>query len=92
LINKDVHGKETEVQIEKPLEYGKAESMTLSVQGGNPGATSGVTLGGASIQTDGKWRGRWKALRSNQKTGEVAVNLEPASAIVIKLASSPKTR
>jgi hypothetical protein len=92
LINKDAHGKKTMVQIEKPVGYGKADLMTLCVQGGDLGATAGVTFGGAPIETDGKWHGEWTALRSNQKTGGIAVDLEPASAVVIRLASSSKPR
>jgi hypothetical protein len=91
LINKEVHER-AEVRVETPLGYRKAESMALSAQGSDPAATAGVTLGGTSIDADGKWRGEWRTLESNGKPGELAVALEPASAIVIRLRSSQKTR
>jgi hypothetical protein len=92
VINKSIHGNRKKVLIEEPPGYGKAESMTLSVQGRNLAATSGVTLGGASIGTGGTWPGEWRALRLERKTGRLVVALQPASAMMIRLASSPKTR
>jgi hypothetical protein len=92
LINKEVDGRKTEVRIETPPGYGKAELMTLSAQGTDLAATAGITLGGSSIDANGRWRGEWRALESNGKPGEMAVALEPASAVIIRLASSRKRR
>jgi hypothetical protein len=86
LINMTEDGGRTRIQIQAPAGYGKAESLTLSVPGGNLAATSGVTLGGASITADGRWSGKWEELKSKPQTGQIPLSLQPASAVVIRLA------
>jgi hypothetical protein len=88
IINKDVHGNKTKVLIEEPPGYEKGESMTLSVKGSNLAATSGVTLGGASIGSGGNWLGEWRAFKSKRNPSGLAVALMPASAMIVRFASS----
>jgi hypothetical protein len=87
LINKE-HGdgaRETEARLAGAA--GPGEMISLTQTAGDAGATSGVTLGGAEIKSDGTWSGSWKPLASD-KNGTPSVTVPPASAVIVKL--SPK--
>jgi hypothetical protein len=45
-------------------------------------ATSGVTLGGTRIKTDGSWDGNWKTI---DKAGKFSITVPAASAVIVKL-------
>ncbi len=50
----------------------------------NPAARTGVTLGGASINADGPWLGKWKPMPLTQ-TGQCVVVVPPAAAAIVRL-------
>ncbi|HEV2435288.1 MAG TPA: glycosyl hydrolase family 79 C-terminal domain-containing protein [Verrucomicrobiae bacterium] len=86
IINKG-HGADAQgadVTINATGTGGRGQVIFLSAPDGNLAAKSGVTLGGASIEDNGAWDGKWKPL----KTGEAnhcRVTVPPASAAVVKL-------
>lgn len=86
LINKEraTGGHEALVTIQPQRSLAKAEVMVLAVQGGDVAATSGVTIGGATIGDDGTWAGKWQnvPMLSN---GEVTLKVAAGSAAIIKL-------
>jgi hypothetical protein len=88
IINKE-HGKGARdaVVTIKPLGFlaKSAEAMFLTAPGGNAGATSGITLGGALITNDRPWQGEWKVLGV---TTNLQVRVKCASAVVVKLSKA----
>ena len=64
--------------------YGPAEVMYLAAPNGNVAATSGVTLGGASIKDDASWDGQWAQLKPGED-GRVSVTVPAATAAVVRL-------
>jgi hypothetical protein len=62
-----------------------AQIIFLSAPQNDVAATSGETLGGATIEKDGSWTGTWQP--SNSRASDTVTNLEipPASAAIIKL-------
>ena len=64
---------------------GDFKAMFLEAPGGDVGATSGVTLGGAPIVNSAPWRGEWTVL--DPPDNSPCVVMVPAtSAVVIKIA------
>ncbi len=61
-----------------------ATAMFLTAPDGNVGATSGVTLGGATITNNAPWRGQWTALTASP-SGPCKVRVPAASAAVVIL-------
>jgi hypothetical protein len=47
-------------------------------------ASEGLTLGGAAIQADGTWKGRWEDL-TGDADGRLEVTVDPASAVVVQM-------
>jgi hypothetical protein len=60
--------------------------MTLTAPDGNIATKTGVTLGGAGIESDGSWNGTWTALPP-AKSGILNVTVPAGSASIIKLAN-----
>lgn len=88
LINKE-HGdnpRTAKITLAVGNGFTGAESISLVQASGDIAATSGVTIGGAEIKPDGTWSGTWQSLEG-YKAGTVTVTLEPASAMVVKLAA-----
>jgi hypothetical protein len=86
LINKE-HGagaREAGFTIIVPGSAQKAESLVLSAPNGNVGAKSGVLLGGAGIDADGRWQGKWNSQPASQP-GQFTLKLPPASAVVVRI-------
>jgi len=88
IINKD-HGpgaRAADVTIVSQGIGARCDVIFLTAPGGDVTAKTGVTLGGASISSDGPWLGKWTALVSD-KTGHCAVKVTAASAAVVKIAT-----
>ncbi len=67
---------------------GSADSvMYLVAPNDDIGATSGVTLGGASITNNGPWQGKWILLDSANSSG-CLVRVPGSSAAIVKLAEA----
>lgn len=89
LINKS-HGagaSNTVVQIklDSPLASSQVQAVFLSAPDGDIAAETGVTLGGAAIEKDGAWNGKWTTLpASSVSDSAITVTVPAASAAVIK--------
>jgi len=86
LINNE-HGENartTSVALDAGTNFTQCEIVALAQSSNDVAATSGVTLGGAEIATDGTWAGAWKTLAEN-KTGGFSVTIPPASAVIVRL-------
>jgi hypothetical protein len=68
------------------LANGSAAAMSLIAPSGDPGATNGITLGGAAITDSGSWLGQWTALNA-LVDGRGTVTVPAASAVVVKISS-----
>jgi hypothetical protein len=86
LINKE-HGAEAraaKVTVVAPgLKKGAAVIFLIAGRGG-VAARSGVTLGGAPINTDGPWRGKWKPLEAG-RSGQYMVKVPAVSAAIVRI-------
>ena len=61
--------------------------MTLTAPGGDIAAKTGVTLGGAKIQSDGAWTGTWTTLPPAE-SGILNLTIPPSTAVIIKINES----
>ncbi len=61
-----------------------ATAMFLTAPNGDVGATSGVTLGGATITNNAPWRGQWTVLTASP-SGPCKLRVPAASAAVVKI-------
>ncbi|HTV41590.1 MAG TPA: hypothetical protein VMF08_13495 [Candidatus Sulfotelmatobacter sp.] len=89
VINKE-HGPQAKAAALSVTDGGTVadpQLMTLTVQGGDIAAKTGVTLGGAGIQSDGTWTGAWTSLPP-AKSGILNVTIPPSTAGIIKLSES----
>jgi hypothetical protein len=68
----------------KGFAMGDVETMSLQAPGGDVGATSGITLGGAPIVNNAPWHGQWAAI-DPAEDAPCVVTVPPASALVIKI-------
>jgi hypothetical protein len=87
LINKE-HGsgaRDANISIAPGGPRNKAEAMYLAAPKGDVSATSGVTLGGAEIKTDGGWEGTWTPMATPLGNSNFAIKVPAASAVVVKL-------
>ena len=88
IINKE-HGddaRDTSVTIAMPKwgKWMKVEMIGLQVPHGDVAATTGITLGGASIEKGGTWNGVWRSLPAPGKRGELQIKVPAASAVVVR--------
>jgi hypothetical protein len=88
IINKDhganAHGADVTILADGITK--QAEAIFLTAPEGNVTAKTGVTLGGASINNNGSWLGKWTRL-STHKAGQCAVKVPAASAAIVKIAT-----
>ena len=68
----------------KGFTKGKASAMFLVAPDNNPGATSGITLGGDSISNNKSWQGKWAILKG-KKNGKYEVNVAATSAVIVRI-------
>ena len=86
LINKE-HGsgaREANVGIVVPGSAGPATVIFLTAPDGDAAAKTGVMLGGASINADGPWLGKWTPLAADQP-GKYSVKVPAASAAIVRI-------
>ena len=87
LINRE-HGpsaRAAEIVLNSGLAKPRAEAMFLTVPDGNVAAKLGVTLGGAEIQDNASWNGKWTQLTNSPENGQIKLTLPPASAVLVKI-------
>jgi hypothetical protein len=88
IINKD-HGVGANAANVKIVADGilqRFETIFLTSPDGDVTAKSGVTLGGASISSDGPWLGKWTPLEPD-KSGHCVVKVPATSAVIVKIAA-----
>jgi hypothetical protein len=86
LINKE-HGPDARaanLTLASETNFTQGEVIALVQSAGDVAATSGITIGGAGIESDGAWAGTWKTI-SLEKPGTVSITVPAASALVVKL-------
>lgn len=59
-------------------------AAAMFLEAPKPTATSGITLGGASITNDAPWRGKWTPL-TPAADGQCSLTVPPASAAIVKI-------
>ena len=83
IINKG-HGataREANISIQQNgTSFGHGEIISLAVPNDDVSATTGLTLGGAEMKSDGTWDGKWTPLKSVFK-----INIPAASAAIVRL-------
>ena len=86
IINKE-HGegaRDTVVTIVMPKgSQWTAEMISLRVLHADVAATTGITLGGASIEKGGTWNGAWQLLPAPDRRGELRIKVPATSAVVV---------
>jgi hypothetical protein len=88
LINRE-HGdsaRSAEIILNPDLKKSRAWIISLSAPDNDVAAKTGVTLGGAVIQDNGTWKGKWSRLPQSSVDGEYILNLSPATAALIRFA------
>ncbi len=88
LINRE-HGpgaREAKVTLALPEPAGRAEVIYLTAASGDAAAKNGVTLGGATINADGPWLGKWSPLKANQP-GQYMLKVPATSAAIVRVAA-----
>ncbi len=89
LINKEyknVGEAEIKVKLDRSIIGSQVEFIELKSENNDIAAGSdGVTLGGASIEPNGVWNGKWAELPASAiSDNEISISISPASAILIK--------
>jgi hypothetical protein len=86
LINRNYGetAKPLDVVLALPAGFAHLSQMTLKAPKGDISAVQGETLGGAAIEANGGWKGRWTSVRA-EGGKRASIRLDPASALVLKL-------
>jgi hypothetical protein len=88
LINKSYGDKAQPASVSLQLPAGAGagpwQRMDLSQKDSDVAAKDGVTLGGSSIDTQGKWSGNWNTL-SDVNSTSLTVVIAPASASIFHI-------
>jgi glycosyl hydrolase family 79 len=84
LINNEHGNSAKDVHVTFGQSVANAEVVYLTAPNGDVAATSGITLGGAEIATDGSWNGKWSPLEARTSI-HVSVTVPAAAAVVVKL-------
>jgi len=82
LINKQMNTAQPPATIEASLPPHSRKISTMSLTAPSLNATSGVQLGGATIDSEGRWNGTWQTT-SHGKT--LRLTVPPASALLVKI-------
>jgi len=83
LINKQTDITQPPASIEAALPPHSKRISTISLTAASLNATSGVQLGGATIDSEGQWSGVWQAAPSHGNT--LHLKVPPASALLVKI-------
>ena len=86
IINKE-HGdgaQSARVTFRDGGRWESVDEMVLAAPGSDPFATTGITLGGAAINSDGVWHANWIHLWSGDK-GDRAVMVPPTTAAIVRI-------
>ena len=75
------------LQLPKGVGAGGAQRMDLVQKNNDVAAGTDITLGGASIDTEGVWTGRWEVAKTGP-TQNPTIEVAPASAAIVHFLSS----
>ena len=78
-------GRAAKLSIHVGMPGAAPEAVFMSAPRGDITAISGITIGGAPIEEDGTWDGKWSRLPAAAKDGSITVTLPAASAAVIRV-------
>ena len=86
VINKEhgADGRNADLTLDATGISGRGKVIFLCAPDGNVATKTGVTLGGAPIEDNGSWKGKWTPLKAD-KTGQCVVPVPAASAAVVML-------
>jgi len=86
IINKEhgVTARAANVSVTAGMAFEAARTMSLIVASGDVASKTGITLGGATIDHEGHWKGNWTDL-PHSGSGTFSVEISPASATIIEL-------
>jgi hypothetical protein len=65
--------------------WAKCEVIRLVAPDGDVSLKTGITLGGAAITDNAKWKGKWQSFPSSKKQRSIEVDVSSASAVIVKL-------
>ncbi len=87
VINKEhgPAGRAATVTIDPGNGYAHGQEMLLTAPNNDVSAQSGITLGGASIMDNGRWKGKWIPVARSHKGKELSLAIPPATAVVVNL-------
>ena len=71
------------LQLGQNADAGKWQRMDLMQHDHDVAAKTGVTLGGAGVNPQGDWRGKWKKVKSVD-SGDLTFQVPPASATILR--------
>lgn len=78
-------GRNVDIAIAAGTSYSSAAEMALTAPEHTIAARSGVTLGGASFTSGGKWNGQWHAVSGRARAGVWHIAAPAASAVIVQL-------
>lgn len=86
IINKEhgAEGRSADLTINATGISGSGKVIFLCAPAGNVATKTGVTLGGAPVEDNGSWKGKWTSLKA-VRTGQCVVTVPTASAAIVKL-------
>ena len=87
LINREhgVNGRAAEFELDPGRDLNGADVMFLAAPENNIAAKTGITLGGADIQDDATWTGKWTPLPHPAANGKLSIELPCASAALVRI-------
>ena len=91
IINKEhgEYGRDTEVNVKGIEVNGPISVMYLKAQKNDVAATTGITLGDATINNSGEWQGKWSTLQP-QGDGQLTIPVSAASAVIARIGLAGK--
>jgi hypothetical protein len=86
IINKEhgEYGRDAEVSVKGIDVKGPIAIMSLKAPTNNVAATSGITLGNATINNSGEWQGKWTPLQSGND-GRLTIPVSATSAVIARI-------
>ncbi|MEO7313332.1 MAG: hypothetical protein ABIX01_23310 [Chitinophagaceae bacterium] len=85
ILNKEIGTPARKIVFKLPHngQFKQVQSIALEVNDDNAGATEGFILGGAGIDSNGSWKGKWSQVYPNGDN--ISVTIPPTSALILHL-------
>jgi hypothetical protein len=90
IINKEhgQYGRDAEVKVKGMDINGSVSIMYLKAPNNDVSATTGIMLGGATLNNTGEWQGKWTTLQPSGN-GPLTIPVSAASAAIVKIPLPP---